>query len=184
MKRLIATSADRRSAMFRPRRVLRNGLAVVSASALAASLMAAVPASAAKTTASPSADIAVTDSASASVVRYPSFVSFTATFTNLGPDAAQNVVMKTGGAGGHVTGLSPGVSVSCTSTSGISGITTCTTSSLPSGDWVKIGVTRQAWLCGGGDEAWATSDTFDPNLNNNTAYATYKTSNSPLFGCR
>jgi uncharacterized repeat protein (TIGR01451 family) len=157
--------------MFRRWRVLRNGLAVVSASALAASLIAAVPASAA----SPSADIAVTDSASASVVPQGGIVTFTMTVTNLGPDAAQNVVMKTGGT--FVGVKAPAhVSVSCATSSGIP---TCTTPSLPSGGTPVTIVTRRKvfyWphQFGQSNEAWATSDTFDPNLNNNVAYATYR----------
>jgi uncharacterized protein DUF11 len=172
MKGLIASAADRRSAIFRRSRVLRNGLAVVSASALAASLIAAVPASAATT---PSADIAVTDSASTFFAYQGQLVTYTATVTNLGPYDAQNVVMKSGGLFARVT--APGVSVSCASSSGFSAITTCTTPSLQIGKTVTILVTRQVlWLglnqCAQGDEAWATSATFDPNLNNNTAYAT------------
>jgi hypothetical protein len=38
--------------------------------------------------------------------------------------------------------------------------------------WVRRQVFFFPHQCGGGDEAWATSATFDPNLNNNTAYAT------------
>jgi uncharacterized repeat protein (TIGR01451 family) len=171
MKGLIATAADQRSAMLRRSRVLRNGLAVVSASALAASLIAAVPASAAST----SADIQVTDSANTFFANQGQVVTYTATVTNLGTYDAQNVVMKTGGLFAGAT--APGVSVFCASSSGISAVTTCTTPSLPVGKVVTIKVTRQVlWLglnqCSQGDEAWATSDTFDPNLNNNTAYAT------------
>lgn len=169
-----AMKPDRRSAMFRRPRVLRNGLVLVSASALATSLIAAVPAVAA----SPSADIAVTDSPTGAVVPQGGFVTYTAAFRNLGPDAAQNVVMKTGGTLGSVT-ASPGVSVSCVFTPSIPtwGIVTCTTPSLPSGDSVTISVPPHHVFyfhnqCGQGDEAWATSDTFDPNLNNNVAYAT------------
>ena len=78
--------------MFRRSRVLRNGLALVSASALATSLIASVPASAA----SPSADIAVTNSASVPVIPSGVFVyeTFTITVTNLGLDTAQNVAMS------------------------------------------------------------------------------------------
>ena len=102
----------------------------------------------------------------------------TATVTNLkGGDAAQNVVLKTGGTLGSVT-TSHGVSVFCASSSATGPvITTCTTPSLPSGGWMTISVPHHVYYlphqCGQGDEAWATSDTFDPNLNNNVAYATW-----------
>jgi len=161
--------------MLRRSRVLRNGFAVVSASALTASLIAAVPASAA----SPSADIQVTDSASTLFASNGQLVTYTATVTNLSKtDPAQNVVMKTGGPFAGVK-ASPGVSVSCASGSGFTAITTCTTPSLTPGAVVTAWVRRQVlWLglnqCAQGDEAWATSDTFDPNLNNNTAYATVR----------
>jgi hypothetical protein len=172
---------DRRSTMFRRSRVLTNGLALVSASALATSLTASVPASAAG-----SADIAVTASPYSAVVPQGGFVTSTATVTNLSTtDASQNVVLKTGGALGRVT-TSPGVSVSCaTSSSSGPTITTCTTPSLPSGGWVTISVPHHVFYFphgfGGGDEAWATSDTFDPNLNNNVAYATWHRICSPCL---
>jgi hypothetical protein len=145
---------------------------VVSASALAAFLIAAVPASAAS-----SADIAVTASPYSAVVPQGGFVTSTATVTNLSTtDAAQNVVLKTGGTLGRVT-TSPGVSVSCATSNSGPTITTCTTPSLPSGGWVTISVPHHVFYFpkqfGQGDEAWATSDTFDPNLNNNVAYATW-----------
>jgi uncharacterized repeat protein (TIGR01451 family) len=155
MKRFIATGAVCGVSLF--------GFTAVAGAASAAT--------------TPSADIAVTDNASTYFASQGQLVTYTATVTNpLGPDAAQNVVMKTGGLFAGVT-ASSGVSVSCASSSGITAITTCTTPLLKPGEWVKFWAQRQVlWLglnqCGQGDEAWLTSDTFDPNLSNNTAYAT------------
>jgi hypothetical protein len=113
-------------------------------------------------------------------------VTFKATFTNLGVDAAQNVVMKTGGLFGSVT-ASPGVTVSCSDaqSSSLWGIITCTTPSLPAGDSVTISDAPHHVFyfhnqCGQGDEAWVTSATPDPNLNNNTAYATIHRGSTPI----
>jgi hypothetical protein len=185
MKRLIATVADRRSALFRRSRVLRNGLAVVSASALAVSLTAAVSASADTS----SADMAVTDSPVGAYVPQYGTVNLKATYTNLGPGAAQNVVMKTGGTLGSVT-TSPGINVSCVFSPEYPGwgIITCTAPLLPAGDSVTISDAPHRVFyfhnqCGGGDEAWVTSSTPDPNLNNNTAYASFSRGSTPT-ACR
>lgn len=165
--------------MVRRSSVLRNGLAVVSASALAASLIAAVPAAAA----SPSADIAVTDSASAPVI--PSGVdvidTFTITVTNQGPDGAQNVVMKTHtefGFGG-LTATAP-AGVSCTTPPPISfnGAVTCTTPSLMPNAVMTIKLRDRVFFfhnqCAQQNIATTTSTTPDANLNNNTAAATIR----------
>jgi len=182
MKRLIATAADRRSAISRRSRVLRNGLAVVSASALAASLIAAVPASAAT-----SADIAVTNSASAPVILWGVFVpeTFTITVTNLGPDAAQNVAVS------DITifeGVTAPAGVSCATPQPNSfGTTTCTIPSLKPGPLNAITISLRGKVlamsnqCVIGNVARATSTTPDPNLNNNTATASIR---SNQFRCR
>jgi uncharacterized repeat protein (TIGR01451 family) len=170
MKGLIATAADRKSAMFRRSRVLRNGLAVVSASTLAASLIAAVPASAAT-----SADIAVTNSASAPRIPGGVFVNetFTITVTNLGQDQAQNVAMSDSTI---FEGITAPAGVSCaTPPTNSWGTTTCTTPSLKPGAaitiWLRGKVLAMHNQCVLGNVARATSATPDPNLNNNTATA-------------
>ena len=178
MRRLIATAADRRSAMFRRSRVLRNGLALASASALAASLIASVPASAA----SPSADIAVTNSASVPVIPSGVFVyeTFTITVTNLGLDTAQNVATSDWTIFEGVTATAP-AGVSCATPPANSwGTTTCTTPSLGPGAAMTIQLRGKVLAmpnqCVLGNVARATSDTYDPNLNNNTATATIRSS--------
>ena len=137
-------------------------------------------ASAAGSDTPPSADIAVTAGPNHVLVPQGTWVTSTATVTNLGPDAAQKVVLNTtGGLLGGAT-ASQGVSVSCADSSGIM---TCTIPSLPLGGWATISVRHYvryfSHQFGQGAEAWATSATSDPNPNNNVAYASWYRNCSP-----
>jgi Domain of unknown function DUF11 len=159
--------------MFRRPRVLRNGLALVSASALATSLTAPVPAVAA----SQSADIAVTNTASAPVISSGVLVpeTFTITVKNWGLGEAQNVAMSDTAIFAGVTATAP-AGVSCATPPANSwGTTTCTTRSLGPGAAMTIKLRGKVLAmhnqCVLSNVATATSATFDPNLNNNTAAA-------------
>lgn len=167
---------DRRSAIFRRSRVLRNGFALLSASALATSLTAPVPAAAA----SPSADIAVTNSTSAPVIPSGVYVTetLTITVTNQGPDEAQNVTMTTHtmyGFGGLTATAPAGVTCTTPPTNSVNGAVTCTTPSLMPNAVMTIKLRDRVLFfhnqCVLQNTATATSTTPDPNLNNNTAAA-------------
>ncbi len=166
--------------MCRRSRVLRIGLVLVSVSALAVSLTASVPASAA----SPFADIAVTNSASAPVISSGVFVTetFTITVKNRGPDKAQNVSMSDSTIFVDVNATAP-AGVSCsTPPSNSSGTTTCTTQSLMRGASMTIKLRGKVLAmhnqCVLSNVARASTATLDPNLNNNAAAAIIR-SNQP-----
>ena len=168
--------------MFRRSRMLRTGLALVSASALATSLTASVPASAA----SPSADIAVTNSASAPRIPGGVFVyeTFTITVKNLGPDEAQNVAMSDTTIFEGVSATAPAGVFCATPPANSWGTTTCTTPSLSRGAAMTISLRGKVLAmhnqCVLGNVARATTATLDPNLNNNTATAIIR---STQLGC-
>jgi hypothetical protein len=112
------------------------------------------------------------------------YETFTITVTNLGLDNAQNVAMSDGTIFEGVTATAPG-GVSCATPPANSwGTTTCTTPSLGPGAAMIIRLRGKVLAmhnqCVLGNVARATSATFDPNLNNNTATAIIR---SNQLGC-
>ncbi len=149
-------------------------------------------------TTSPSADVAVTNIASRALISPYTItpVTYTITVTNLGNgtgqnDTAQNVVMTDSTMyyqSVNTTGST--VPVQCT-TPAVNGFGTvsCTTPSLrrtsTSGDVMKITLNAKVSLfsnqCTTGNVANVTSSTFDPNLSDNTAAVSFK---STAFRCQ
>jgi hypothetical protein len=110
---------------------------------------------------------------------------FTITVTNQGPDTAQNVAMSDATIFQGVTATAP-AGVSCTTPPyNTLGTTTCTTPSLERGQVMTISLRGKAFVfpnqCETGNLARATSATPDPNLNNNTAGVSIR---STQFRCR
>jgi uncharacterized repeat protein (TIGR01451 family) len=159
-----------------------KALAVLPALLLTAAL-ATAPASAAT-----SADLA-TSIVSPATTTVGSYLSYTITATNAGPDAASNVVISDytpsypwaaqpttfyclGSGTTWCGGLPPGVS--CTSPPvGSPGLVTCTTASLAAGSSMTITIVVHVGFYLHNqiisDSATASSSTFDPNTANNTA---------------
>jgi large repetitive protein len=134
------------------------------------------PQPAARATTTPSADLATTMSPTRGFTYYGSPVNFTATVTNNGPAAAQNLVVTDNFSVATFRNVSwsvPSGAASCTHPPfGGHGTITCTTGALQPGQAMSIivGLTARCFpnqLMG--NSATATSSTNDPDPSNNTA---------------
>ena len=116
-------------------------------------------------------DLSIVKTANQASVQVGTNLSYTLTVSNLGPNAAQNVVVTDTLPAGttYVSGFSPGWTITQSG-----GIVTATTASLPAGLTQTIIVTITAPPVAGNitNVATVSSDTPDPNPSNNTSSVT------------
>ncbi|HMF19634.1 MAG TPA: SdrD B-like domain-containing protein, partial [Gemmataceae bacterium] len=116
-------------------------------------------------------DLSIVKTANQASVQVGTNLSYTLTVSNLGPNAAQNVMVTDTLPAGttYVSGFSPGWTITQSG-----GIVTATTASLPAGLTQTIIITVTAPPVAGNitNTATVSSDTPDPNPGNNTSSVT------------